>query len=176
MASGFGTGSAAPFDGDDSIKRTAALFAPRATQRPAAAGAAAASSSISSSSSSRAAGGSWVSSLGAVWRNLGVASATGGGGGPSGKEVKDIQWDVSALLVWCVCVCVWRAEGALCPLLLWCACGLHCNLPHTRHQQAPAAAGEKHHWSMHHEISTLPLGLLSAACVAGWQVLLWGFL
>lgn len=35
---------------------------------------------------------SWVSSMSAAWRNLGVASAKG----PIGKEAaKDIQWDVS---------------------------------------------------------------------------------
>jgi hypothetical protein len=39
----------------------------------------------------------WVSSMSAVWRHLGVASAKGPGeGGPSTKEIKDnIQWDVS---------------------------------------------------------------------------------
>lgn len=40
----------------------------------------------------------WVSSMSAVWRHLGVASAKGPGGegGPSTKELKDnIQWDVS---------------------------------------------------------------------------------
>jgi hypothetical protein len=62
-------------------------------------------------SSSEAGLASWVSSMSAVWRNLGVASAKGPGeggsssSGPSTKELKDnIQWDVSVGLVMLVLI------------------------------------------------------------------------
>lgn len=59
-----------------------------------------ASSAVQSpGSSSGGAGRSWVSSLSAVWRNLGVASAKGPLEGTSTKEAKDsIEWDVSSSL------------------------------------------------------------------------------